>query len=668
MRYLRTIAPLVAITLFATGVAWLVGRLPVMEMTEQWVSDLRVATLSPAEPQHPQIVIAAITEETLELFPYRSPVDRDFLSNLLQSLENKGAKAMLLDIILDQATEPKKDTKLKLTLKNLTTPIAVSYTDSNQRLTDKQIAFIDEYVPKNLLGFANLEKDPYNNTVRTIFPGKKLEDGKFLPGVVSVLATKLGVSPPKESTLISWRGRPDDEAKSPPFRSFPAHLIPMLPDAWFLDKIVLIGVDLSMTDRHRTPFSVVAHQAKGLERFGTPGIVVHAHVLAQILAGRQSVEMSREAQVALLFVVAIIGLFLAWKPFSTLTLRMIVSFVSLVGFWVLSFWVFYKGGPLVPMVSSTLAFAFSLGAGNHYVSREQRKAGKFIKGAFSRYLSPHVVDILIKNPDKLSLGGEQRQMTAFFSDIAGFSSISEKLTPEELVGLLNEYLTAMCDIIAKHHGTVDKFEGDAIIAFWGAPLNQPNHATLACRAAIDMKKHLASMRVRLKNEGRPELMVRMGLNSGPMVVGNMGSKQRMDYTIMGDAVNLAARLEGANKFYKSDLMISDATYNLAKNDVDVRKLDVVRVIGKKEPVTIYQLLDNKGEVVGNHADLITRFNAGLVDYKKRDYANAANKFQHALEIDKMDGPSQTYFLRCQEYITTPPATDWDGVFQFTAKG
>ncbi|MBF0125209.1 MAG: hypothetical protein HQL60_07730 [Magnetococcales bacterium] len=303
---------------------------------------------------------------------------------------------------------------------------------------------------------------------------------------------------------------------------------------------------------------------------------------------------------------------------------------------------------------------------DHLEHADQQK--KMIQGAFGQYLSPKVVEILVKDPSKLSLGGEQRDMTAFFSDVAGFSAIAEKLTPHELVQLLNEYLTAMCDIITRYDGTVDKFEGDAIIAFWGAPLTQPDHALLACLASIDMQNYMIGMRRRLQLEQRPAMHVRIGINSGSMVVGNMGSKQRMDYTIMGDAVNLASRLEGANKFYNTYTMISHDTYQMVREEVDVRELDTIRVVGKKEPVTIYQLLARKGQTPSQLAILLPSYHKGLTLYKARNFQAALRQFEQALQVDDDDGPARAYLERCQEFIRHPPATDWDGVYQLTAKG
>ena len=259
-------------------------------------------------------------------------------------------------------------------------------------------------------------------------------------------------------------------------------------------------------------------------------------------------------------------------------------------------------------------------------------------------------------------------MTAYFSDIAGFSSFSENMTPTELVNVLNDYLTEMCNIIIASEGTVDKFEGDAIIAFWGAPAIQEAHAKLACFASIDMNQALVPLRARWAEDGRPAINVRMGLNTGPMVVGNMGSAQRMNYTIMGDTVNLASRLEGANKAYGSDIMIAEATYLAAQEFVDVRELDTLRVVGKSEPVKVYQLLDRKGETKGLMADLVTQYEKGLKLYKERDYAAAKAAFKLSLAIAESDGPSKTYVARCDEYMKNPPRDDWDGVFTLDSKG
>jgi adenylate cyclase len=297
----------------------------------------------------------------------------------------------------------------------------------------------------------------------------------------------------------------------------------------------------------------------------------------------------------------------------------------------------------------------------------EEKQKKFIKAAFGQYLAPVLVEQITKDPSKLRLGGERKICTSYFSDVAGFSTISEKLSPEELVSLLNEYLTAMTDIIIANKGTIDKYEGDAIIALFGAPVDYEDHAACACRASVEMQKLLVNMRAQWARQGKHELYVRMGLNSGPMVVGNMGSTQRMDYTMMGDTVNLAARLEGANKPYGTYTMISEYTYNMCSSLFDVRELDRIRVVGKKEPVTVYELLDNKNCLESKKAGVVELFLKGLELYKKCDWKGALKVFDRVLKLDPNDQPSRVYIQRCVEFIKTPPPKDWDGVYVLKSK-
>lgn len=314
----------------------------------------------------------------------------------------------------------------------------------------------------------------------------------------------------------------------------------------------------------------------------------------------------------------------------------------------------------------TIIAAFSLTSIVNYIMESQKRA--FVLGAFGQYLSPKVVKQLVENPAKLQLGGERRIMTAFFSDIAGFSGISEKLEPEELVTLLNEYLSEMCTIIGKHQGTIDKFEGDAIIAFWGAPIEAEEHAILACRACLEMQEKLILMREKWKKEGKHELFVRMGLNSGPMIVGNMGSKTRMDYTIMGDSVNLASRLEGVNKFYGTNMMISEFTWKLVKDEFEARELDIVIVVGKKEPVKIYELLALKGKLNEQIKKGLELFKKAIYLYRNKEFEQARDVLNLTLKNLLEDPPSKIYIKRCNDYIVNKPDEQWDGVYQLTSKG
>ncbi len=224
-----------------------------------------------------------------------------------------------------------------------------------------------------------------------------------------------------------------------------------------------------------------------------------------------------------------------------------------------------------------------------YLTEQREK--KYIRQTFSKFVSKAVVDDLLKNPEKIKLGGEKKILTVLFSDVRGFTTISEQLTPEALVEHLNEYLQAMTDLVFKYDGTLDKYVGDELMAFWGAPVPQEDHALNACKAAIEMIDILIRMNQNWENIGKPRLEIGIGINTGDMVVGNMGSHSRMDYTLMGDNVNLGARLEGTNKVYNTRIIISEFTYEHVKDKVIVRELDLIRVKGKLHPVTIYELID-----------------------------------------------------------------------------
>jgi adenylate cyclase len=430
-----------------------------------------------------------------------------------------------------------------------------------------------------------------------------------------------------------------------------------LEDLAFLvkDKIAVIG-----------EVAEVAH-----DQFETPvgnvfGVEVIANSISTIVRNGplKAASLATEVLVGFLLLVA----FLATRMIQAPLPRNSISIFVLVLFVLSTTYSYISIGLVFSMSYLLIASVFSIIVINmrFYIAEMGQKT--MIRKMFGQYLSPKVVENLVDDPSKIQLGGEEREMTAFFSDIRGFSSISERLTPSELVQLLNDYLTDMCDIILGAEGTVDKFEGDSIMAFWGAPTRQDDHAKRACFAAIEMNDRLLELRARALQKGVTPLVVRMGMNSGTMVVGNMGSKQRMNYTVMGDAVNLASRLEGANKAYGSAMMISESTYKLCEADVDVRELDTIRVVGKSEPVTVYQLLNRKSQTTGAEADLVDQFAKGLVLYKAGSFELAKIEFSACLDIFDDDGPAQTYIARCQAFVDNPPGADWDGVYRLTEKG
>ncbi len=320
---------------------------------------------------------------------------------------------------------------------------------------------------------------------------------------------------------------------------------------------------------------------------------------------------------------------------------------------------------MVPLLSLVVSFIALTAISFLRTSREKT----FIRGAFGQYLSNDVIEDLLANPDKLTLGGEKRRLTAIFTDVKGFSTISESMDPGDLVRLLNMYLTLMSDTIMDQRGTIDKFEGDAIIAFFGAPTFFDDHPYRACMSAVLMKRAERERNRKIREEGIGKYMLetRIGINTGDMVVGNMGTARKMDYTIMGNAVNLAARLEGVNKRYGTWILISEAVQESLGGDFAVRRLDRVRVVGLQTPVRLFELLELSSEISAEKRELLDLFDQGLELSEERRWADAVEVFSKVLKIDSEDGPAQFFLKRCQGFMKRPPKDDWDGVFTLTEK-
>jgi adenylate cyclase len=303
-----------------------------------------------------------------------------------------------------------------------------------------------------------------------------------------------------------------------------------------------------------------------------------------------------------------------------------------------------------------------------FLSASREKA--FLHNAFSRFLAPEVITELINDPDKLNLGGEKREMTAIFTDIQGFSTISEKLDPTQLVKLLNRYLTAMSNIIMENLGTIDKYEGDAIIAFFGAPIFRENHPALACRSALTMKAAERELNKAVLEEGLSPspIFTRIGINTGEMVVGNMGAENKMDYTIMGNAVNLAARLEGVNKQYRTGgILLSEYTMDKLGGEFLVRRLDRVRVVGINTPLRLYELLNVKNSAAEKEVAAVERWENAIALYEQQRFSEAAAIFGFLAGESPDDRVAELYAGRCLNYQANPPPKEWDAVANLTEK-
>ena len=312
----------------------------------------------------------------------------------------------------------------------------------------------------------------------------------------------------------------------------------------------------------------------------------------------------------------------------------------------------------------------------NYIQEEKNK--NFLKDSFGTYVSPELIDQMYESGEEPSLGGEEGYHTAFFTDIQSFSAFSEKLTASELVALLNQYLTDMTDVLLENNGTLDKYIGDAIVAFYGAPIEVDDHELWACKTAIQMQDNLEILRKGWREEGDrwPEIVHnmqnRIGISSGQMVTGNMGSESRMNYTMMGDNVNTAARLESSAKQYGIYIQIADSTYQPIKDKIIVRDLDYVRVLGKEEPVKVWELISEVGKEPGQYKKILPAYHEALKLYQNQDWGKAIEAFKASDDLEDMfpgrkTNPSRIYIPRCEHFLSNPPGDDWDGVWTLTSK-
>lgn len=404
------------------------------------------------------------------------------------------------------------------------------------------------------------------------------------------------------------------------------------------------------------------------ERF--PNVGIHATIANMILAEEFLDDTPGYVSIIIALILSLfLGIATKQLDAKKSMLAGMVTVVISVGTLLLFFIITKKYvGVIVPLTSVSLTF-ISLTVISLFSNIKEKS---FLRNAFSRYLSPDVINEIINDPSKLNLGGEKREMTALFTDIKGFSTISERMQPVELVNLLNKYLTDMSNIILDFRGTIDKYEGDAIIAFFGAPIAMEDHADRACRSAIRMKKAETRINDELMQTAGLlpfPLFTRVGINTGEMVVGNMGTANKMDYTMIGNAVNLAARLEGVNKQYNTKgILISEHTKNrLTPGQFIMRALDRVRVVGVETPLRLYELLEESEFLTENLREQVELWEQAIELYETRHFTEAKEKFQRVMNRDMNDQVAALYIERCEKFLANPPENSWDGVFNLTQK-
>lgn len=657
-----------------------------------------------------KVVIVGISEEDSKAMPSPFPFPRSYYAHVVENLNRVGAAAIAFDITFE-SPRPGDDTLRSALQKyeNVILAVKVPEGATTERAYVRSIerTYTNVFYDVNKrVGVVSLIKDR-DDVARRYFP--MIYIGDFLtptfafaslnryfklgPDAVAEVGSAIQYAgrtiprfdqgsfllnyygPNKTVPYISFSQVIDDETFTTKDEAEIGEQLNLFDEATarrlFQGKVVLIG---STMPEERDYHSVPIANADGNTLMN--GVEIHATAVQNVIDQDFIVAADLTTEVILIVVLSVLSFLLLlrvkqikFRYAFVIELGAVVLVLLLIGaVFEFSVLAFTNASTMFSIVNPTLAVVFCYfgTAVYQYLAERQQKA--MIKNVFSHYISAAVVNELVANPEKAKLGGDKRELTVFFSDIAGFTTISESLTPENLVLLLNEYLDEMTEIVLKFGGTLDKYEGDAIMAFWGAPIPQKDHALRTCLAALEMQKRLAQLRPKWKKEGKPAMEVRCGMNTGQMIVGNMGGKDRFDYTVIGDSVNLASRLEGANKQYGSYIMISDMTYQHVKGKIAVRELDLIQVKGKTEPVKVWEVLGTtEMQVTEEQKKANELYHEGLKLYRQKNWQEAIAHFQQAFKNDATCRVAQIYEERSGLYQLNPPPEDWNGVFIMTTK-
>jgi adenylate cyclase len=490
-------------------------------------------------------------------------------------------------------------------------------------------------------------------------------------GSVTLAGYKIPVSVPNTMT-VNFEGGADD-IPTYSFADLRACALKNDKDYFkraFEAKVVIFGTVLDAEDRRFTSkrFATGLEGARaprcagegkpvmtGFKRSSIAGIYIHATAVNNLIRNDAAIELGKHATFAIAALIAALAATgaLLFPPIGAAAAFVVLAIVGLVDAIVA-----FKFGTVIPVVEPFVAGlgALALTIGYRLVVADKNR--RLLQKSFGLYLAPDVINRMLSSNKLPELGGETREVTVFFSDLVGFSEIAEESTPDSLTALMNAYLSAMTDIIESHGGYVDKYIGDSIVAVFGAPADDPNHAANAARAALDCCAKLAELNRDSAAFQQHPLAQRIGINSGEAVVGNLGSQRRFNYSVMGDAVNLASRLEGANKFYGSGIIASEATVQLAGDGFAWRELDAVRVKGRNQALKIYELLALASQLTEAQRKSMSCYAEGLAHWRARDFAAAAASFGRSAETDR---PAALFRDRAQELIASPPGADWDPV-------
>jgi adenylate cyclase len=675
-----------------------------------------------ADPDSSPIVIVAISQESFKSLPDRWPWPRDYYARLVRNLRKAGARAIGVDVIFSSSDpgQASAEQELRSVLKE--TPGVVLAGKLEPEAGRYRILRAEEDYGNIFtgaaehLGLVNVVTDE-DGVLRRYMPFAfdSAQNRRIPMFSMAMLNAYLGMKPgytaepegkyfsysdwtiPRyDSTtfLINYYGHSGlfrrlniaDVLDDGTFRTreetetgedvntFDDPDAGYLYDGTFAGKIVLIG---SVMPEDKDLFTVPIGEGRIEGDNQMYGVEIHANVIQSILDANQILrqpvwQVSMIVIGLCLFSFSLTAGIKAIRTKYGLLLELLGAGV-LAGQLMIIYWLglklFNERNVLMDMTAPFLAVIASYVGSSIYNYVSERRQRLIIKNMFIQYVNRSVVDELLENPDKLRLGGERKEMTVFFSDIERFTTISEKMPPERLVSVLNEYLNVMTSIIFSNDGTLDKYEGDAIMAFWGAPVHQPDHALMACRTAVQMQESIDGLSELWAKEGKPVLKTRIGINTAEVIVGNLGGVNRFDYTVIGDGVNLGSRLENANKEYRTRIIIGENTHRTVKDKVIARELDLLVVAGKTEPIRVYELIGIAGETAEppRLREFLGLYDEGLRLYRRREWNAAIDRFNAALRVRPDDYPAEMYIARSETYRAAEPPAEWKGEFVMVKK-
>lgn len=616
-------------------------------------------------PADPSAVIVAIDDESLGRIG-RWPWDRNVHARLVDRLSSAGASVIAYDVNFPEPSNPSSDqalaeafargseTVLPAELTFSLTPRGLSYDP------EKIVRPIPALLTDTHSGFSNVPLD-IDGVARRLPLRVEARNAREYAAFAWIAAELAGRTPDASEVPLDRYGRMTINFPNAPGEAFPTLVAADVLEGDFATstvagKVVFVGA--TARDLHDEQLVATSR--------GEPmsGVEIHASIYDTIVQRRWLMPVPLWLQ-ALLLVLA--GLLLGFiVPVLRARLGFLVAVLLWVT-WIVTAFVIFDRGYVLDIVWPSLLVVFGYVALvlERWVSSERER--RQLRGAFSRYVSANVVDSLMKDPAKLKLGGQRRNMSVLFSDLRGFTTLSEGLRPEELVEVLNKYLDEMTNIVFEEGGTLDKYIGDAVMAFWNAPLDQDDHAKRAVRTAIRMRNTLDEMNKTGAFPKGIELKVGVGINSGDMVVGNIGGERRYDYTVIGDSVNLASRTEGLCKEYGVQIIVTENTKAGLDDTFVLRPLDKVAVKGKKEPILIYHVMGLASEVTDAEQKLSAQFAAAFERYLDREFGLAIEDCLAILSVWPEDVPTKNLLERAEAFKKTPPPDDWVGTWVMTKK-